>query len=109
MPKSARSSTTSVCSKRKSTGGVSSDTDRVKKQPRTTLDAFFSSEVKVPVGYGLDDIARNNTMHVQDVVLSEEQRQVLTMVVEDERSIFFTGSAGNVTHARICIYSHFLF
>jgi len=60
--------------------------------------------VKVPVGYGIDDISGDNKMHVQDVMLSEGQRRVLTMVVEDERSIFFTGSAGNVTYARISIF-----
>lgn len=84
------------------------------KKPRLTLDAFFSPKVPVYANAGINSFSgggggggedrgkegergtgkEREREKVCEVVLSDEQRGVLRMVVEEERSVFFTGSAG---------------
>lgn len=75
------------------------------KLQRTTLDAFFAprqpvssiesgekTTAKDPLTKGPKD--QGTSGRRGDVGLSAEQAKVLRMVVDDERNIFFTGSAG---------------
>jgi hypothetical protein len=55
------------------------------KVSRQTLDSFFTPRVSVSSGN------RNDTTLL---TLNEEQRRVLTMVVDEGKNVFFTGSAG---------------
>lgn len=74
------------------------------KLQRTTLDAFFAPRQTVPslaveenpaVKEPSNKIAPEQKLAKgSNVGLSTEQEKVLRMVVDDERSIFFTGSAG---------------
>ncbi|KAI0258573.1 PIF1-like helicase-domain-containing protein [Gloeopeniophorella convolvens] len=83
---------TTTKTKRKSTGDIPNP--RNAKQPRLTLDTFFSPKVSVRVGSGLDGVAGDGEGKMLDVVLSDEQMQVLRMVVDEGKNVFFTGSAG---------------
>ena len=85
-------STTKQSVKRKSQGALPDA--RSAKQPRLTIDTFFSPKVSVRLGSGLDGVAGGTKEKVHDVVLSEEQMRVLRMVVEEGKNVFFTGSAG---------------
>lgn len=83
--------------------GDSKATGPVKVQ-RTTLDAFFAPRQTAP------SVAPDDSTAVKEPLkksapekkltagrndgLSAEQERVLRMVVDDERNIFFTGSAG---------------
>ena len=69
---------------------------RSAKQPKLTIDAFFSPKVSVRVGSGLNGVNGDAEDKVLDVVLSEEQVRVMRMVVDDGKNIFFTGSAGTL-------------
>ena len=73
--------TTSNSRKRKSDCSISPSN----KKPRQTLDAFFAPRVSVPSG---------NSKERNLVTLDEEQRKVLRLVVDEGKSVFFTGSAG---------------
>ena len=73
--------TTSNSRKRKSDCSISSSN----KKPRQTLDTFFAPRVSVPSG---------NSKERNLVTLDEEQRKVLRLVVDEGKSVFFTGSAG---------------
>lgn len=74
------------------------------KVQRTTLDAFFAPRQPVPSIAPDENTAAKQPLATKlpvkkstggrDVGLSAEQERVLRMVVDDERSIFFTGSAG---------------
>ena len=92
-------STKKQTSKRKSTSTLE-DTPSA-KQPRLTIDSFFTPKVTVQVGSGLDGMAGGVEGKVLDVVLSDEQMRVMRMVVEEGKNIFFTGSAGTLE----CIFS----
>ena len=68
-----------------------------------TLHAFFSplqtpadtAVVKEPAAAKPDTgFSKRSEPQNSGVALSKEQRKVLRMVVDDERNIFFTGSAG---------------
>ncbi|KAL1948347.1 hypothetical protein VTO73DRAFT_12422 [Trametes versicolor] len=77
--------------KRKSTGGIDdgkSAADASNKR-RRTLDTFFSPLVTIPSIGGKD----SGIPHEQ-VSLNAEQVRVLQMVVQEEKSVFFTGAAG---------------
>lgn len=81
--------------KRKSTGGIDdgkSAADASNKR-RRTLDTFFSPLVTIPSIGGKD----SGTPHEQ-VSLNAEQVRVLQMVVQEEKSVFFTGAAGESQH-----------
>ncbi|KAI0318119.1 hypothetical protein OF83DRAFT_1262245, partial [Amylostereum chailletii] len=80
--------------KRKSTGDLP-NSNRPSKQPRLTLDAFFSPKVSVTRSTGIDDVGKElrEGERTMDVVLSAEQRGVLRMVVDGGKNVFFTGSA----------------
>ena len=78
--------------KRKSQGALPDP--RSTKQPKLTIDTFFSPKVSVRVGSGLDGVAGDAEEKVLDVVLSDEQVRVLRMVVDEGKNVFFTGSAG---------------
>jgi hypothetical protein len=78
--------------KRKSQGASAGS--RNAKQPKLTIDAFFSPKVSVRIGCGLDGITGDAKEKVLDVVLSDEQVRVMKMVVDEGKNIFFTGSAG---------------
>ncbi len=79
-------------SKRKSTGAL--EDARNAKQPRLTIDYFFTSKVTVQVGSGLDSVAGGVKEKALDVVLSNEQVRAMKMVVDEGKNVFFTGSAG---------------
>ena len=86
-----------VSKKRKSTGGIEDSKPRPTKQPRKTLDSFFSTEVLAspkPSGNNKENVVQ------EYVALNDEQIRVLKMVVEEEKSVFFTGSAGTSTLRR---------
>jgi hypothetical protein len=78
--------------KRKSQGAPPGS--RNAKQPKSTIDAFFSPKVSVRLGCGLDGITGDAKEKVLDVVLSDEQVRVMKMVVDEGKNVFFTGSAG---------------
>jgi ATP-dependent DNA helicase PIF1 len=73
---------------------------RSAKQPKLTIDAFFSPKVSVRVGSGLNGVNGDVEDKMLDVVLSEEQVRVLRMVVDEGKNVFFTGSAGTL----LCIF-----
>lgn len=85
-------STTKQSTKRKSQSALPDA--RSAKQPKLTIDSFFSRKVSVRIGSGLDGVAADAEEKVLDVVLSDEQVKVLKMVVEEGKNVFFTGSAG---------------
>jgi hypothetical protein len=78
--------------KRKSQGALPDA--RTVKQPKLTIDTFFSSKVSVRVGSALDGVVGDADEKVLDVVLSDEQMRVLRMVVDEGKNVFFTGPAG---------------
>jgi hypothetical protein len=78
--------------KRKSQGAPPGS--RNAKQPKSTIDAFFSPKVSVRLGCGLDGVTGDAKEKVLDVVLSDEQMRVLKLVVDEGKNVFFTGSAG---------------
>ena len=80
--------TTTTSRKRKSTGTLEETKTKAAKQPRKTLDAFFSPQV-LATGVPKDEKATR-----EHVALNAEQVKVLKMVVEEEKNVFFTGSAG---------------
>ncbi|KAF7301269.1 ATP-dependent DNA helicase PIF1 [Mycena indigotica] len=71
--------------KRKSDGAITSK--RPAKQPRRTLDSYFSPQVLAPAS-SVDDDDRKM------VSLNYEQTAILRQVVDDGENVFFTGSAG---------------
>ncbi|KAJ7477183.1 PIF1-like helicase-domain-containing protein [Mycena galericulata] len=75
----------STAKKRKSDSAVTSK--RPAKQPRLTLDSFFSPQVLAPASSANDDDRKM-------VSLNAEQTAILRQVVDEEKNIFFTGSAG---------------
>lgn len=77
---------------------------RSAKQPKSTIDAFFSPKVSVRVGSGLNGVNGGAEDKMLDVVLSEEQVRVMRMVVDEGKNIFFTGSAGTL----LCFLSFFM-
>ena len=81
--------------KRKSVGDFPNGTvSRPKKQPRLTLDSFFAPKVTISQNVGIDDVSKDYKEGTMDVVLSIEQQRVMRMVVDEGKSVFFTGSAG---------------
>lgn len=75
------------------------------KLQRTTLDAFFAPRQTVPSTHATEEnvpakeslsksLPAQNLIGTRDASLSAEQEEVLRLVVDDERNIFFTGSAG---------------
>jgi hypothetical protein len=89
-------STKKQTSKRKSTSAL--EDTRSAKQPKLTIDSFFTPKVTVQVGSGLDGVAGGIEGKGIDVVLSDEQMRVLRMVVNEGKNFFFTGSAGTLEH-----------
>jgi hypothetical protein len=85
--------------KRKSQGAPPSS--RNAKQPKTTIDTFFSPKVSVRVGLGcgLDGVTGDAKEKVLDVVLSDEQVRIMKLVVDEGKNVFFTGSAGTFSCA----------
>ena len=67
---------------------------RASKRPRSTINNFFAPQITVQDSPGIDGIRRKSSGGTTNVTLSVEQRQVLKMVVEEEKNVFFTGSAG---------------
>lgn len=84
----AASSTTTATRKRKATASLEGAKVKPAKQPRKTLDAFFSPRV-LATGVPNDEKATR-----EHVGLNAQQIEVLKMVVEEEKNVFFTGSAG---------------
>jgi hypothetical protein len=79
--------------KRKSDEGTSGT--KAAKQPRLTIDSFFTQQLTVNSGSGIDAMSGKNVAgKMIDVTLSAEQQRVLRMVVDDGQNVFFTGSAG---------------
>lgn len=77
--------------KRKSTGGIDDGkgaADASNKR-RRTLDTFFSPLVTIPSIGG-----KESGIPHEQVSLNAEQVRVLQMVVQEEKSVFFTGAAG---------------
>lgn len=81
--------------KRKSTEGPDDTKPKLAKQPRKSLDAYFSPQVLATSVQEDDGAARKH------VALNEQQINVMRMVVEEEKSVFFTGSAGESRY-RFC-------
>ena len=84
------STTATVGSRKKRKSTDDADETRAAKQPRKSLDAYFSPQVLasgVP-GANEEDGERKH------VTLNEQQIAVLKMVVEEEKNVFFTGAAG---------------
>lgn len=77
--------TTTTTRKRKSTGVLE---EKTAKQPRKTLDAFFSPQVLAT------SVSEDETATREHVALNAEQIKVLRMVIEEGKNVFFTGSAG---------------
>ena len=103
MARSLTLTTTSTnTKKRKSTGGLDtsgkSDAEPSNKR-RKTLDAFFAPQVS---SLSSTKAEKGPT---ERVALNEEQIRVLQMVVEEGKSVFFTGAAGTY---RIPLISHSL-
>lgn len=67
---------------------------RASKRPRSTINNFFAPQIAVHESPGIESIGRRTSGGTTNVTLSVEQRQVLRMVVEEEKNVFFTGSAG---------------
>lgn len=89
MARSQTSATSiTITKKRKSTGDIDEGRPKQAKQPRKTLDTFFAPQV--PVSATPDE----ETGKIEHVSLNEEQIRVLKMVVDEEKNVFFTGSAG---------------
>lgn len=80
--------------KRKSTGSIDKDAGHESKRPRNTLDAFFS-----PVA---TKSLTNDKGAKDTVTLNDEQKEVLRMVVDEGKSVFFTGAAGEL-QLYICV------
>jgi ATP-dependent DNA helicase PIF1 len=74
----------STSKKRKSEGTASK---RPAKQPRQTIDSFFSPQVLAPASSSNDDDRKM-------VSLNAEQTAILRQVVDEGKNVFFTGSAG---------------
>ncbi|KAI3609614.1 mitochondrial dna helicase [Moniliophthora roreri] len=74
-------------SKRKANSNTSSAP--APKKPRQTIQHFFSP--KVPVPCKSENQSLNEPTHV---ALNPQQTRVLRMVVDEEKSLFFTGAAG---------------
>ncbi|CAK5262448.1 unnamed protein product, partial [Mycena citricolor] len=72
--------------KRKSDSGLPSTSKNPPKKPRQTLDSFFAPRVLAPASAHADDR--------RPVALNSEQAAILRQVVDEGRSVFFTGSAG---------------
>lgn len=85
--------------KRKALGGLENVHAKPSKQPR--LDAFFLPRVPPqarPVA-GRDETTttgKEESSTTSKPTLSDEQQAVLGTVVDEGRSIFFTGSAGSL-------------
>ncbi|THH29339.1 hypothetical protein EUX98_g4847 [Antrodiella citrinella] len=89
MARSQTSATSiTITKKRKSTGDIDEGRPKQAKQPRKTLDTFFAPQL--PVSATPDE----ETGKIEHVSLNEEQIRVLKMVVDEEKNVFFTGSAG---------------
>ena len=84
------SSSTTTSRKRKSTGNVEETKGRLAKQPRKSLDAYFSPRVPTT------SVPEEGTGPSTHVALNEQQIAVLKMVVEEEKNVFFTGAAGEL-------------
>ncbi len=99
-------STTKQGTKRKSQGALLDA--RSAKQPKLTIDSFFSPKVSVRVGSGLDGVAAGAEEKVLDVVLSDEQMKVMKIVVEEGKNVFFTGSAGTLLRLSFFFFLSFV-
>ncbi|KAJ2988567.1 hypothetical protein NUW54_g9077 [Trametes sanguinea] len=81
---------TTNAKKRKSTGGIDDGkSDANNNKRRRTIDTFFSPQVTLVSGPGNDGVTT-----CEQVSLNSEQVRVLHMVVQEEKSVFFTGAAG---------------
>lgn len=91
-------SVTTVRTKRKAADTLESCRAKSARQPLRTLDAFFAPQRTAHhVGVIQDKVkkAKPEVTRSEDYdKLSEEQKRVLKMVVDGEKSLFFTGSAG---------------
>ena len=82
--------TTTTMRKRKAAASIEDDKKKAAKQPKRTLESFFSPQV-LAAGVPTDEKATR-----EHVALNAEQIRVLKMVVEEEKNVFFTGSAGEL-------------
>lgn len=91
--------TTTNTRKRKSTGGLdaSRKQDDSSNKRRKTLDAFFAPQVTIR------SPEKEGKQAIEAVSLNAEQRRVLQMVVQEGKSVFFTGPAG--TSMRLLLLS----
>jgi hypothetical protein len=87
MPPANPLKPSAIGAKKRKSSSTSSVKPGPSKVPRTTLDSFFPPRVSVSSG---------NKKETTIVTLNEEQRMVLRMVVEEGKSVFFTGSAGRL-------------
>ena len=93
---SGLSGNSAAVSKRKGSNQVRADE---KRQRTTRMDDYFSHRVTIENSPSMDRIMLGESGGVTDVVLTQEQGQVLKMVVDEGKSMFFTGSAGKLRDA----------
>lgn len=104
--------------KRKAVGNPEDARSKPSKQPR--LDAFFlparAAGVNPPAGQGLPLTTVKKAVVPIDAArvesgprLSDEQKAALRLVVEEGRSVFFTGSAGSSELLLLFIFFFFFF
>jgi hypothetical protein len=84
--KTKTNKTTTDAASRKRKADAAAPGSSEAKKPRVSLDTFFSPVVSSTV--------KKEANGKRDVSLSTEQIRVLRMVVEEEKNVFFTGSAG---------------
>ncbi|OSD01012.1 hypothetical protein PYCCODRAFT_567775 [Trametes coccinea BRFM310] len=76
--------------KRKSTGGIDEGNSNANNNKRRrTIDTFFSPQITLVSNPDNDGVTT-----CEQVSLNSEQVRVLHMVVQEEKSVFFTGAAG---------------
>ena len=93
------SASTTSTKKRKATGGhgaAGKEDAEARNKRRKTLEAFFAPQVACPSS------SKNEKSPTERVALNSEQTRVLQMVVEEGKSVFFTGAAGT---SPFCIYA----
>ena len=94
MPSSTATKTTTR--KRKSLSNASNaDLKDEPEKRRRTLDTFFTHHLTVDVPTAPNEATSvREEENKQHIVLNEEQTNVIKMVVEEGKSVFFTGAAG---------------
>ena len=74
----------------------------VEKKPRQTIKSFFSPRISVPQPKSEPNDGQSEpSKEPSHITLHPEQAKVLKMVVDEEKSLYFTGAAGTISHTSI--------